>query len=1811
MVNSSPGRDATRAPLASGEVAIVGMACMFPGAPDVDTFWHNIISKVDCITDPPPEAWDSDVYYDPESTSNDRVYCKKGGFLGPLAYFDPLEQGIPPVAVGGEPDQWLALKVAREALADAGYAEGPEDGERVEVILGKGTYLNHGNLAVVQHGLVLDQTLRLLKTLHPEYTDEELQALRQELKKSLPSVTAETVPGLIPNIIVGRIANRLNLMGPSYTVDAACASSLVAVEIAMHDLLAKRCDLAVVGGSQIATAAPVLALFCQLNALSRRQQIRPFDKDADGTILGEGIGMVILKRREDAERDGDRIYALIKGVGTSSDGRGLSVMAPRLEGEELALRRAYEMAGVSPGTVGLIEAHGTATPVGDATEIQALTRVFESDDGEDANRPRVAIGTVKSMIGHCMPASGVAGLIKTALALHHKVLPPTLNCDEPNPKLELEKTPFYVNTETRPWVHGGQEPRRAGINSFGFGGINAHAVLEEYPEPKETPLPGHQSQWDSEVFVLEGDSREALVVRARRLAEYVGGSPEVALKDLAYTLNSGLNQMPYRLSLVASTAAELKQKLEHAVERLADPACRQMKNRDGIYFFEAPLARQGKLAFLFPGEGAQYPNMLADLCLHFPEVRACFDQMDRMLRDLPNKRPPSDFIFPPPSLSKEERALAEQRLWRMDGAVEAVLAGNHALFTLLSRLGVKPDVIVGHSTGEYSAMRTAGILGVSDERELKRFAHGLNHLHRREVAQDGIPRALLVAAGADREKVAAVVDEVRGDLYVAMDNCPHQTVIAGEPQAAEEAAERMRAQGIICETLPFDRAYHTPLFKSYLPGLRELMEGTPIFAPAVETWSCTIMSPFPRDADAIRKLAVEHWERPVEFTKTIEAMYAAGVRLFVEVGPRGNLTAFVDDILRGRPYLALPANVQRRSGITQLNHLVGVLAAQGIPMRLDYLYARRGPKELPIDSPREVEIEKRPSAPIKLNTGWPPMIISAEAVRKVRSQYATTPAPQPGGAIGASLEPAVAAGEVIPKAAPLSDEGAAAIRAPQSGAQWAPPNAGGLTAPMLAYLQTMAQFLVAQEEVMRVYLGAPGAQPVASFAPLIAPPPPASTPEEGPTASVGAEPPATSAAPPPEETPQPQTQGLDFETARESLLALVSDRTGYPPEMLELNMDLEADLGIDSIKRIEILGAFRTKHGLAADDESMESVGELRTLQQILDFLVALEQDNGEPAILVPSQAAPLAGEPGGNGAAPALPAAHFPLIGEVTRFIAGEELTARREVRWDEDLYLHDHTLGRGMSAIDGDLRPLPVMPLTMSMEMLAEAGSLLMPGRVLVGMRNVQAHRWIKLEGDAVTLEITARRRPESQSEVEVKVFEAQGDGTGAPAMPLVEGTMVVADAYAEAPAVGELALRSARPSRFAPEQLYAEAMFHGPRWQGVASINEWGEDGNVTILRVIPFSDFFRSEPEPRFVTDPVVLDAAGQVVGFWTQEHLESGFVVFPYHLNELQIFGPGLPAGSRLRCQARIRLVGDKRVSSDIDILRPDGSLWMRLVGWADRRFDLPGRLYRFLLSPKDESIGAAWPAPVSSFNGAGMFECFRVNGLFPSDEGFWTDVFAHLTLSPSERAQFVRRRGATARRSQWMMGRLAAKDAVRALLKRTCDLELCPADVEVGKGEAGEPVAQGAWTRNVQKAPVVSLAHTEGLAVAVAGIGETGLRLGVDVERVRSMPAGFEEEAFAAPERELLAPLRGERREEWVMRLWCAKEAVGKGLGRGLLDGPQSVVAERLDLETGTVWTGLRGKLAADFAELADGGIAAYTTRDGEYVVATTLCERS
>ncbi len=650
------------------EIAIVGMGCRFPGSEDLCAYWENILAGKDCIRDVPADRWDSSTFVDPSSTANDRVPCGRGGYHDAPIAFDAASHGIMPRSVeGGEPEQFLVLDAATAALDDAGLTPDDLKGRRVDVVIGRGNYFNRGNLTRLQHGRIANQTLSILSALHPEWTEADREAVRAELKGGLPPFEAATIAGQLTNATAGRVANRLDLGGAAFVVDAASASSLVALDLAARALIERRADLAIVGGVYVEADVDFPLVFRQFGAMSPSGTARPFAADADGMLSGEGVGVVILKRRRDAERDGDRIYAVVQGVGLASDGRGRGLTVPSARGHALAIRRAYRKSGIDPATIMLIEGHGLGVPAADRAELRALNAVFPPPPYGHR-----ALGAVSSMIGHAMPAAGMAGLIKTALAVHHGVMPPTLHGEKPHPLLDPAKSAFALNSSTRPWIHPDPDaPRRAGVNSFGFAGINAHAVIEEHPPSADGEAPGGFRRWETEAILLSAPDRAGLAERARALIAWVGAHPRGSLKDVAYTLNcADCPQSGWaRMGVVASSLDDLCHKLDTMLPRLGDPSCRMAGDGRGTYHWDEPLA--GKLAFLFPGEGSQYPGMLADLCLHFPEVRRQFEIADRIALDLGDPIPPSEHLFT--SQSRESDAI-----WSAATGVNVVLNAQWA-----------------------------------------------------------------------------------------------------------------------------------------------------------------------------------------------------------------------------------------------------------------------------------------------------------------------------------------------------------------------------------------------------------------------------------------------------------------------------------------------------------------------------------------------------------------------------------------------------------------------------------------------------------------------------------------------------------------------------------------------------------------------------------------------------------------------------------------------------------------------------------------------------------------------------------------------------------------------------------------------------------------------------------------------------------------------------------------------------------------------------------------------------------------------------
>jgi acyl transferase domain-containing protein/phosphopantetheinyl transferase len=950
------------------DVAIVGMACRFPGASDLGAFWENVLAARVAIGPVPPGRWDAAEFHDPDSDASDRVGGRVGGYLDDPVALNLAACGVMPRTVeGGEPEQFLVLDTARAALADAGLAGGVPDGRRVEVVIGRGNYFNRGNLTRLQHGRVLAQTLAILRTLHPDWTAADIEAVRADLKATLPPFEAATIPGQLTNATAGRVAFRLDLRGPCYVVDAASASSLLAVDLGARALATRRADLALVGGVYVEADVDFPLVFSRLRVLSRSGRSRPFAAEADGLVPGEGVGVVVLKRLGDAERDGDRIYAVIKGVGIAADGRGRGLASPDARGHLRAIRRAYRGSGVDPATVGLVEGHGLGVPASDRAELKALRAAFPTP----ASGGRRVLGAVSALIGHAMPAAGMAGLIKAALALHHRALPASPAGDAPHPLLVHPDSPLALNPVTRPWIQGHATPRRASVNAFGFAGINAHAVLEEHAGSADGVTPGALMRWPDEAVLLAAPDRAGLVDRVRWLAARLDERADVALKDLAFTLGAEavMSGQPARLGLVVKSVSDLRARLDTLTQKLADPACRAIRDGRGVYFWERPLGREGGLAFLFPGEGSQYPGMLADLCLHFPEVRALFDTSDRLAVESGAIEPPNLRLF---------GANADMSLWAPGTAVNVVLSSQWALYTLLRRVGLRPDALAGHSSGEFLALAAAGAVRV--DRRLEERFNALAALFARIEAEGAVPAARLVAVAADRARVEAFIGEHVGAVAVVVDNCPHQVVIAGPEEAVEAVIARHRAAGVACEDLPFARAYHTPAFARALGPVRAFFDDLEIAAPTAALYSCCVASRVAPDPDEVRRLAVAQWTRPVEFRATVEAMHANGLRLFVDVGARGNLAGFVEDTLRGRPAFAVAANLPRRSGLTQFNHLVAALFAQGIALDPSFLHARRRPERIDLEQPAP---PRRATFPLRL--GFPEMSLSEDLAVRLRT----------------------------------------------------------------------------------------------------------------------------------------------------------------------------------------------------------------------------------------------------------------------------------------------------------------------------------------------------------------------------------------------------------------------------------------------------------------------------------------------------------------------------------------------------------------------------------------------------------------------------------------------------------------------------------------------------------------------------------------------------------------------------------------------------------------------------------------------------------
>ncbi|HBE00516.1 MAG TPA: beta-ketoacyl synthase, partial [Gemmatimonadetes bacterium] len=629
-------------------LAIIGISCIFPEADGLEAYWHNIRNGVDAITDVPDTHWSPDDYFSADPKAPDMTYAARGGFLPPVD-FNPLDFGIAPNALEAtDTAQLLALYTASKALIDAGY--GPDrdfDRDRVSVLMGVTGTLE----LTISLGARLGHPFWRRALAESGVDGEVAEDVVRRISDSYVEWQEASFPGLLGNVVAGRIANRLDLGGTNCVVDAACASSLSALHLAAMELADGRCDMAITGGVDTLNDIFMYMCFSKTPALSATGNARPFDHECDGTILGEGVGILVLKRLDDAVHDGDRIYAEIRGLGTSSDGKGNAIYAPSSLGQAKALRRAYQRAGTTPDTVQLVEAHGTGTVAGDAAESEALTAVYRESGAEGT---WCALGSVKSQIGHTKAAAGAASLIKAAMALHHKVLPPTLKVEKPLAQLAPGASPFYVNTDKRPWLAPDGHPRRAAVSSFGFGGSNFHCVLQEHISEGSA---NEETDWDGDVQIVafSAPTQHNLKEWLTRLGEALHWD---AVRELGQISRKAFRaDDAERLLLVVEKGHTDAPALATRVTSLLDAHKETTwSTPDGVYYGRGPAA--GDLAFLFPGQGSQYVGMLRDLACQFPSMRASLELADT--GDSENRL--SDVVYPHPAFDHDARQLQEDAL---------------------------------------------------------------------------------------------------------------------------------------------------------------------------------------------------------------------------------------------------------------------------------------------------------------------------------------------------------------------------------------------------------------------------------------------------------------------------------------------------------------------------------------------------------------------------------------------------------------------------------------------------------------------------------------------------------------------------------------------------------------------------------------------------------------------------------------------------------------------------------------------------------------------------------------------------------------------------------------------------------------------------------------------------------------------------------------------------------------------------------------------------------------------------------------------
>jgi len=1227
------------------DIAIVGISGIFPDARNIGEYWRNIVLGKDCVTEVPDSRWNKDLFYKADSRDTDYVVSKWGGYIPPID-FDPLEFGMTPQSLASiEPTQLLSLLVAKQALIDAGYTNLSEvDLDNTSVIFG----------AEGATELAASYGFRA-------YAKQVFGELPENIKNALPKLNEDSFAGVLSNVISGRIANRLNLGGRNYTVDAACASSLAALDLGCQELYSKRSDMVLLGGADLHNGINDFLMFSCTHALSQKGYSASFDADSDGIALGEGIGVLVMKRLEDAERDGNKIYAVIKGMGGSSDGKSLGMTAPNRKGQIKALQRAYQSAGILPSQVEMIEAHGTGTVVGDRTELSALTDMFLESG---AIKGQTLLGSVKTQIGHAKCAAGIAGVIKTALSLYYGVQPPILHLNNPNPFYDKDSSPFVFNKQAGIW---NSERRIAGVSAFGFGGTNFHVVMENHKDQKsETP---NMPTWPSELFVFRGDTLDEAKQQLKTVKLLLQKNDLLSGKDIAYSLAVS-NSKEVQVSIVASDNKELSDKIDSAIAG---------KNESGIYYKNT---KEGKTAFMFSGQGSQRVDMARDLFVAFPAMR----------RLLIQNKEYEKILFPNAAFDDETRKLQQQTITDTRNAQPLLGIVDLAIAEFLQSLGIVPDMVAGHSYGELPALCFAGAFASDQLVPLSR-QRALSILN--AVEKD---KGKMVAVNLPESDLKELL-EGEQEVWAVNFNSHKQTVLAGSTDGMNSFMEKMSSKNIAYKELNVACAFHSPLLTKSKDLYAKVLKDVKFDKLSLPVWSNTTAEYYPVGAKDVKARLCEHLIKPVLFTKQVEGMYADGARIFIEAGPGRVLTGLVQSIL-GDDIVTIQTENKGTNGVSFILHAIAQYISTGRTINVNKLFENRNASLLEMDKP-ELYIRKSTTWIIDGHNAIPsngrmpvqgayPITQPLMDLNNIQSGgnmgvTINTPSDQIlleylssmktmlqtqrdvmlgylGAAIPVTTQLPVqnTNGSYLPPQTQVAAQQQATVNVSQ------PVVTGTPAATSFADVKELLLEIVSEKTgypvdmlgldldleadlsidsikrmeiigALREKLNITGSledsedaiEKMASVKTLnglidwIKELADVNKDQSIPQPQTA----ETATAPASASTPAPVS--ISIEHIKELLLETVSEKTGYPVDMLGLDLDLEADLSIDSIKRMEIIGALREKLNITGSledsEDAIEKMASVKTLNGLINWMEELVNDKKTEEIYAVS---PMSKEP-------------------------------------------------------------------------------------------------------------------------------------------------------------------------------------------------------------------------------------------------------------------------------------------------------------------------------------------------------------------------------------------------------------------------------------------------------------------------------------------------------------------------------------------------------------------------------------------------------